>query len=439
MNRQTNMHNVCASVTQALRMIIGIGVGGVIMLALTGCGSNTCSNGTAQTMIPASGAGENCRSCNNGYHLDGQACVANTYTCANGTAADHATQGKNNGAEFCVACESGYEKVGNSCLINEASGTINTVDVNACGITGCINCYTYEGDDLCRTCGSGFVKVFSTCRPTVYLCPGGEPRSGNPPGNDDFEICESCNDDYTLGDDNICRRFGNTRASDVDYTVDGSTNSHIADIWIEGDTLWALDWFDDIIYAYTITDDGLEDNSAENFETLIAAGNMDGESITVHDGTMWVLDGDDNIIYAYTIDTKERDEDRDIALEDNSEGYKGHWSDGVTVWVIDGWAWPNIYAYTLPTGDRDADRDADRDIDLEGGSFSGVDLWSDGTIMWVLDAYYEIIRAFDMSTGIPISSNNIGISSGTGIGMWGNGETLWVAPDIFQSRITAYQ
>ena len=563
-----------------------------------------------------------------------------------------------------------------------------TITPTECGITGCLDCYTYEGDNLCRTCASGFVEVFGTCRSTRYLCPGGTPRSGNPPGNDDFEICQSCNDDYTLGDDNLCRRFSNTRVTENEYIfdkanvyvagvwgndttlwvandnrfpdpevgntitaynidtgredpsqsfttldaagnhtprgiwsdgttmwvidaedlriyaynletkeredsaneieletnnsnniennnnpidlwsdgsimwvsdsddqrlyaynvggiynktknisvagsasddthkvfpggiwsdgttmwvnarvfdgtdnlvrafvlndgardasndwniavsdlhnamwsdgatdgatlwstewirstvnaytltttttvernesgdIDANRNSFADDIWIEGDTLWALDSFDDIIYAYTITDDGLVYNAAENFETLIAAGNMDGESITVHDGAMQVLDTTDNKIYAYNIGTKARESNNDIDLAGIEHEYIAHWINDGTVWVIDNAPAQNIHGYSLSTGNRDTGKD----IQLrEGDSFTGGDIWTDGRIMWVLDLNGPI-RAFDMSNGLPVPSNNI--SSTSGFGMWSDGEILRIGPDLHRPSITAYQ
>jgi len=102
-----------------------------------------CSNGTpadGQSLLPNV---IRCASCDDLYRLVDQGCVANGYSCQNGTPRTGTPPGNAN-IELCVRCESGFKLEGARCIA------------------------------------------------TTYTCTGGVPVSGSPPGNRDVERCARC-------------------------------------------------------------------------------------------------------------------------------------------------------------------------------------------------------------------------------------------------------
>ena len=110
----------------------------------------TCNNGTAVSGTPPTPGAASCQSCNGGYRMVNNLCVATRYTCpANGIARSGSPDG-NVDAEECASCDSGY--------LSPVGGLCNT--------------------------------------PTRYICTNGTLQSGlsgNPVGNENVERCASCN------------------------------------------------------------------------------------------------------------------------------------------------------------------------------------------------------------------------------------------------------
>ena len=77
---------------------------------------------------------------------------------------------------------------------------------------------------------------------------------------------------------------------------------------------------------------------AEDFNTLVAAGNDYPAGIWSDETTMFVLDEIDRHIYAYDMTTKERDTDEEEVYKnklDSNEDYGDLWYDGTTMWISD--------------------------------------------------------------------------------------------------------
>ena len=82
-----------------------------------------------------------------------------------------------------------------------------------------------------------------------------------------------------------------------------------------------------------------------DFNTLNAAGNNGVSGIWSDGETMWAADYEDGIIYAYNFATKQRDDRKDIVTDTNTDTITdtnnrnscplGMWSDGQILWVID--------------------------------------------------------------------------------------------------------
>ena len=86
---------------------------------------------------------------------------------------------------------------------------------------------------------------------------------------------------------------------------------------------------------------------------------------------MWVVDDVfDGKIYAYDLASKARDasKDFDTLAAAGNDSPIGIWSDGITMWVVDGTD-DKIYAYDLASKARDASKDFDTLADGNDHSF----------------------------------------------------------------------
>ena len=147
---------------------------------------------------------------------------------------------------------------------------------------------------------------------------------------------------YTLTDDSDTTDTDEKGQRDASKDIPLSANSLVEGIWSNGtDTIWAADWLDAMLYAYTwdIASDG-------------TAGTSHGA----------------------------RQADKDIALGEGRTSLKGIWSDGTTIWVGNN-EFDSIRAYTLDTGVRDEARDIPFAL-YHSGSTGGI--WSDGKTMWTV-------------------------------------------------------
>ena len=170
----------------------------------------------------------------------------------------------------------------------------------------------------------------------------------------------------------------------------------------------------------------------------LASGNRDPKSIWSDGTTMWVVDGADEKIYAYNLRSRARDPDKDFNKLDFGNDYpKGIWSDGTTMWVADSdMSYSRIYAYNLRTKARDPDKDFN--TLYAAGNRGPEGIWSDGTTMWVADsnADYPKIYAYNLRSKAHDPDKNIKLSyavSARRRGIWSDGTTMWVADNWAKS------
>ena len=139
---------------------------------------------------------------------------------------------------------------------------------------------------------------------------------------------------------------------------------------------------------------------------MLADRNDDSRGIWSDGVTMWVLDGRRDALLAYDLETG--DLLAKYALDSaNSQSY-GIWSDGVTVWVSDDTA-KRLFAYRLPAPDaEDADENLklERVTDEEFTKLSRVSnnsprgIWSDGDVMYVADRSDDKVYSYNMPDAI---------------------------------------
>ena len=115
--------------------------------------------------------------------------------------------------------------------------------------------------------------------------------------------------------------------------------------------------------------------------------------------TMWVVDGGRNTrLSAFTLATGAYDSGMNFALHASNDAPAGIWSDGTTMWVtgsptsLSG----KIYAYRMDTQARDDGKDFN--TLTAAGNFSPQGLWSDGVTMWVVDGSLAKIFAYNLIT-----------------------------------------
>ena len=184
----------------------------------------------------------------------------------------------------------------------------------------------------------------------------------------------------------------------------------------------------------------------------LTAGNNSIRGMWSNADTLYVSHLLDKKIYAYDLENGSRDSGKDITLptaegsaEVLNQHSRGLWSDGTTLWAVDQ-VDEILYAYTLSTGDHDADKD----IDLSFPSReSAIDVWSDGTTIWVSDTSDAILYAYKLDInddgtsgadfGARDEDKDIALTSANNdpTGIWSDGETMWVA-DWFGRRAYAY-
>ena len=176
--------------------------------------------------------------------------------------------------------------------------------------------------------------------------------------------------------------------------------------------------------------------AADDFNGLTAAANDDSGGIWGNATTMWVSDSTDDKLYAYDMTTKARDGTKDITLDATDNTFAGGiWSDGTTMYVLDKIN-HKIYAYHLlddamTTGvDEFGTRDEDKDITLDSSNTGGGDIWSDGTTMWVVDGSGRKVYAYTLADGVRDESEEFETGE-TDIarkphGIWGNANAIWL-------------
>ncbi len=179
--------------------------------------------------------------------------------------------------------------------------------------------------------------------------------------------------EYTLNvNRGVTTAYGWKVIKDFD-TLIAAGNVNLDDIWSDGTTMWVADIDDDKLYAYDLSTRSRD--SGKDFNTLEAAGNASPAGIWSDGTTMWVGDYTDDKIYAYRMSNKRRDSGKDFNMLDAAENNHpvGIWSDGTTMWVAD-LGDDKIYAYNLSTKARDDTKDFD--TLKAAGNVEPVGIWS---------------------------------------------------------------
>ena len=206
-------------------------------------------------------------------------------------------------------------------------------------------------------------------------------------------------------------------------------------MWSDGTTMWVSDSDTDQLHAYKMSDKTRD--SSKDFSSLDAS-NAHPRGIWSDGTTMWVADSIGNKLYAYKMSDKSRDSSKDFSVSHavSNDRAEGLWSDGATMWVAD-LADDKLYAYKV----SDQTRDSSKDFNLVAGNSGPRGLWSDGTTMWVADPGVNRIYAYKMSDKSRDSSRDFNTLDAAGNhelwGIWSDGKTMW-ATDWDDDKIYAY-
>ena len=161
------------------------------------------------------------------------------------------------------------------------------------------------------------------------------------------------------------------------------------------------------------------------------AAGADRRALWSDGDTLWVVDGGGRL-YAYDLTYASRDEDRDIQLDAANADPRGIWSDRELVWIADGDGL--VYAYGLAT----AARDPTRDIVLDADNADPRGIWSDRDTLWVADTDGRLY-AYSLDSGWRRPGRDIFLDPGNSDpgGIWSDGGILWVV-DRSDGRLYAY-
>ena len=178
----------------------------------------------------------------------------------------------------------------------------------------------------------------------------------------------------------------------------------------------------------------------QEIETLAAAGNTSPAGLWSDGTTLWVVDRWDLLVYAYDLASRVRKPGADLTgLEAaGNTRPRGLWSDGTTLWIANQWD-DTVYAYDLASKARAPAQD------ITGlaaaGNVSAAGLWSDGTTLWVVDSGTDKVYAYDLATQARQPGKDIETLKAAGntspTGVWGADRTVWVADDT-DGKLYAY-
>ena len=139
-------------------------------------------------------------------------------------------------------------------------------------------------------------------------------------------------------------------------------NADPAGLWSNGSTMWVSDFIDEKLYGYN----------------------------------MWTNNAEGNLEWDGSYDSEKNIDVGSLVVDVDTLFLGGLWSDGETMWVADHGG-GKIYAVTLPQEGRAAARAAAEDYDTlaAAGNSTPTGLWSDGDTMWVLDGGKNKIYAYN--------------------------------------------
>ena len=172
---------------------------------------------------PATRDGQDCQSCDAGFKLNGNACVAFQSTCTNGTKKTPATRD----GQDCQSCDAGYRLNGNACVAFQSTHERHQkeprdkgrprlpivrrrlpLNGNACVAfqSTCTNGTkknpaTRDGQD-CQSCDAGFKMNGNACVAFQSTCPNGTKKN---PATRDGQDCQSCDAGFKLNGECLCR------------------------------------------------------------------------------------------------------------------------------------------------------------------------------------------------------------------------------------------
>ena len=174
--------------------------------------------------------------------------------------------------------------------------------------------------------------------------------------------------------------------------------------------------------------------ASDDFDGLVAAGNVDPRGIAANSTTMWVVDDEDAKIYAYRKFDGTRDSARDIPLHSGNARPRGIWSNDTTIWVVD-LQDIKVYAYRI----SDKSRQTSIEFNLDPANTAALGIYSDGTTMWINESIGGKLFAYLLADGTRQETEEFDLHThnGTPGGIWSNGTTMWVTDQI-DDKIYAY-
>ena len=184
-----------------------------------------------------------------------------------------------------------------------------------------------------------------------------------------------------------------------------NANASPLGIWSNGTIMWVVDFDDEVLYAYNMSNKAMRVQSVE-FNTLAGASNTYPAGIWSDGTTMWVADTSDDKIYSYHMSNRTYDGTKDFGTLNGAGNNDpaGIWSDGTTMWVADN-ADNKIYAYRM--SDKERDKSKEFDTLKDAGNTEPYGIRSDGATMWVADSDNDKIYAYKMHPAPAVSSPRV--------------------------------
>ncbi len=165
------------------------------------------------------------------------------------------------------------------------------------------------------------------------------------------------------------------------------------DLHANGETLWASSFWGGVL-AYRLSDGSRSADRDLSAESLSEAGGDRPSGVFSSGGTLWVLDHMDRRAYAHATADGARQAERDVALAWRSqEGGAwpwGAWTDG-EVLLTSNWGRGRVLAYRLSDGAAVPAMEVDT---AAAGNGDPLGLWSDGATLWVVDGTDRKVYAY---------------------------------------------
>ncbi len=166
------------------------------------------------------------------------------------------------------------------------------------------------------------------------------------------------------------------------------------DLHADGETLWASSFWGGVL-AYRLSDGARAADRDLTAESLSEAGGDRPSGVFSSGGTLWVLDHIDRKAYAHATADGARQAEQDVALgsRGSQEGGAwpwGAWTDG-EVLLTSNWSRGRVLAYRLSDGAAVPAMEVDT---AAAGNGDPLGLWSDGATLWVVDGTDRKVYAY---------------------------------------------